>query len=218
MDEHEKIIVPVTFDEELLAMGVQRTGITECPEDITLKLPEHLVDGKERYLLRLTVPDVVDVIMLQTGEGKYVACFCFKKTMATFEIGDESKVQKRVIESLKANISNKEQQEKGVEDLQQFIKTENGTQSNITEFPEDLDSADAGLGNMVGKKYFSGRQAKAMRIDFPNQITVLVALPIQRQYYAAAIFKNGKYYGGNHDLNISELRGSIHNAAESNTM
>ena len=194
------------FDQQLMSLAVVRQNITSCPDDLTLSfLPSHL---KFSFRERISVPDVIDVVMLQTNDGKYVACFCFNGRMSTYEIGDENKVYSRVIEVLQLNIDAHEAKKRAEKDLYSFIDLNNGIKSVVSEFPEDLSHKDNGS-RFVKSNYFRESGSTALRVDFPNNLTFLIALPISRPSYVVCIYINGNYYSGNNDFTLSELTSTL---------
>ncbi len=190
------------FNSELNAIGADVRSISEIPNDLTLNLPNHLTNAQPYE--RISCPGIIDIVMLRADSGKHIACFCFNGSMRTYQIEDESQLRAEVMRALKINIENHKNIEEATNDLEKFVKDNEGDKNFVTDFPADLENGER-QGNFPHTYFARETRRQVMRINFSNGTTFLIEWPPSAKNYTSDVYKNGKYLVSNHDYDLSNL-------------
>ena len=216
--DSEKRGNPRSFEERLEILGCTIEKITKWPSDLSVK--EDLLEYTPQ--VKISIPEIngVYIIFNREADERSVA---YKYGGQLFLDNDQlegishgatiEEVKEKALPHIIANIKGERNQKEGRGDLNSIIEKLEGNKTIITEFPDDLDSSDGDTtGYLVKERDFRSAyqtsRRQIFRIDFANNVTVLMYEPQGKEYYAG-LYKNGKYDGGNHDFKAAELEGNI---------
>ncbi len=192
------------FEVLLAESGCKITAISEWPKD--LDASERIKEGTP--LQKIDIPGIGSYLIVKYGNDSYVGQIYFgkKEGGGSSWANNLQKLYPQVLDTINANLKGEVVRKEGERKLDALIAKLNGIKTEITAFPSDLDDSQDRLGYGISKD-FDG-ESSLYRIDFPNGTTIIVLKPQKTDFYVG-VYKNGKYYAGNHDMTTSELEDCI---------